>query len=51
MPDWSDNGFYLALGLLAFWGPVLGYYLWMQRRADSLREEASLLREELQHDV
>jgi hypothetical protein len=47
MPDWSDNGFYLLLGLLAFWVPVLGY-LWSlhSRSAHLVEEEALLMAEE-----
>lgn len=46
MPDLSDNGFYLVLGLLAFWLPVLGYAWSLQRRAALLDAEAALLDEE-----
>ena len=47
MPDWSDNGFYLILGLLGFWLPVLGYGWLLRSRAARLVEEEALLREEL----
>jgi hypothetical protein len=47
MPDWSDNGFYLILGLLAFWLPVLGYWWSLRARAARLTEEEALLREEI----
>ncbi|MBA3530677.1 MAG: hypothetical protein H0T73_01990 [Ardenticatenales bacterium] len=48
MPDWSDNGFYLILGLLAFWLPVLGYGWSLRNRAALLTAEEALLREELE---
>lgn len=44
MPDWSDNGFYLLLGLGAFWLPILGYLWSLRNRHALLREEATLLR-------
>ena len=47
MPDWSDNGFYLILGLLAFWVPSLGYWLFLRSRTARLNEEEELLREEI----
>ncbi|MGB0387986.1 MAG: hypothetical protein ACPGWR_24480 [Ardenticatenaceae bacterium] len=47
MPDLNDNGFYLILGLLAFWLPVLGYWLTLRTRAARLSEEEELLREEM----
>ena len=47
MPDLSDNGFYLILGLLCFWVPTLGYWLSLRMRAARLSEEELLLREEL----
>ncbi len=48
MIDWSDPNIpYLLLGLLAFWGPVLGYGWWLRARAGHLEEETALLREEM----
>ena len=47
MPDLSDNGFYLILGLLAFWVPTLGYWFSLRTRDARLSEEEALLREEL----
>lgn len=47
MLDWSDNGFYLMLGLLAFWLPMLAYWLSLRIRATRLSEEEELLREEM----
>ena len=47
MPDWSDNGFYLILGLLAFWVPSLGYWFFLHTRTARLNEEEELLREEV----
>ncbi len=47
MPDLSDNGFYLILGLLAFWVPSLGYWFSLRLRDAQLNEEEALLREEL----
>ncbi|MGB0386756.1 MAG: hypothetical protein ACPGWR_18240 [Ardenticatenaceae bacterium] len=46
MLDLSDNGFYLILGLLAFWLPMVGYWLSLNTRAARLSEEEELLREE-----
>lgn len=46
MPEWSDNGPYLLGGLLAFWLPILLYWLSLRTRAARLTEEETLLREE-----
>lgn len=48
MPDWNDNGFYLLLGLLAFWLPTLGYWFSLRSRANQLEQEEALLREEME---
>lgn len=42
MLDLSDNGFYLILGLLAFWLPMAGYWLLLRTRAARLSEEEEL---------
>ncbi len=42
MPDLSDNGFYLILGLLAFWLPMTGYWLLLRTNAARLSEEEEL---------
>ena len=46
MLDWTDNGFYLLLGLLAFWLPTLGYWFSLHNRTNQLAQEEALLREE-----
>ncbi|MGH2544771.1 MAG: hypothetical protein ACRDIB_18420 [Ardenticatenaceae bacterium] len=47
MIDWSDENIpYLVLGLLAFWGPVIGYLWSLRSRASHLTEEVTLLEEE-----
>ncbi len=48
MPDFSDNGFYLLLGLAAFWLPILGYALSLRGRAAHVEAETALLAEEQQ---
>lgn len=45
MPDLSDNGFYLILGLVAFWGPILLYLFALARRDALLRAEEQLQEE------
>lgn len=47
MPDLADNGFYLLLGLAAFWLPLLGYLWSLRSRTRLLAEEERLLRREL----
>jgi hypothetical protein len=47
MIDWSDENIsYLLLGLLAFWGPVAGYWWSLRNRRNHLVEEAVILDEE-----
>jgi hypothetical protein len=48
MIDWSDKNIpYLLLGLLAFWGPIIGYLWSLRTRGSHLAEEAALLEEEM----
>ncbi|MDQ4074809.1 MAG: hypothetical protein M3220_01040 [Chloroflexota bacterium] len=49
--DWGDKNLpYLLLGLLAFWGPTLGYWWSLRSRAFHLGAEAELLQEEIAAD-
>jgi hypothetical protein len=48
MPDWSDNGSYLLLGLLAFWVPMLGYWWSLRNRVATLGTEEALLQHEIE---
>lgn len=47
MLDWNDNGFYLLLGLLAFWVPALGYWFSLRSRTTRVSQEEELLHEEM----